>query len=72
MFKKYYVTCKIVVIFSLNIYKGISEILISSIRIRPCVVSKILTKALIMVDFPAPVLPTTPIFNFLNFFIINF
>ena len=50
-----------IVIFSLSYLKGICFISLPSIIIYPLEASKILNKLIVMVDLPAPVLPTTPI-----------
>lgn len=51
------------VILLLNSSKFTYEISIPSISIDPSYNSRILSKVRIIVDFPAPVLPTTPIFS---------
>lgn len=50
------------VILVLNAFKGISTILWPSILICPWDGSIVLNKVCMTVDFPAPVLPTMPIF----------
>ena len=54
----------IIVIDSLTYYKESVEISIPSIQIVPDAASNILSKVKVIVDLPAPVLPTTPIFSF--------
>ena len=56
-------SCGITVILSLNFSKFIVLISISSIVIFPSVASNNLNKHKHNVDFPLPVLPTTPIFS---------
>ncbi len=52
----------IIVIDSLSYYRLKLAILIPSINISPSIASNNLSKVIVIVDFPAPVLPTTPIF----------
>ena len=53
----------ITVIFSLNTFNSTFEISTWSIEIDPYETSSILVRASARVDFPDPVLPTTPIFS---------
>jgi hypothetical protein len=53
----------IIVIDDLNCYKLKVEISIPSIRIDPSIASSNLKRVIVIVDLPAPVLPTTPIFS---------
>lgn len=55
-------SCAIRVKFDLKDFNGIVVISIPSIKSLPYVGSIVLRIAWIRVDFPAPVLPTTPIF----------
>ena len=50
-------------ILSLSSSRGIFAISIPSIKILPLKISTIRLKAKLIVLFPAPVLPTTPIFS---------
>lgn len=52
-----------IVIFLLSWVRERFVISISSMRIYPVVLCKILSKERVNVDFPAPVLPTTPTFS---------
>ena len=54
---------KIIVIDSLNYDKDNVDMSTPSIKIYPFIASRILNKDKVMVDLPAPVLPTTPIFS---------
>lgn len=54
----------IIVIDSLSYFKFKFEISTPSITIEPLDASRILNKHKVTVDFPAPVLPTTPIFSY--------
>ena len=55
-------SCGMIVMLYLNLCSGISLILTPSTKIDPDSSSTILVKARLMVLFPAPVLPTMPIF----------
>ena len=57
-------SCGIIVKFFLKISSPISLISIPSIEILPEFASNILNNDKHNVDFPLPVLPTTPIFSF--------
>ena len=57
-------SCKIIVIDSLNYAKDNVDMSTPSINIYPFIASRILNNDKVMVDLPAPVLPTTPIFSF--------
>lgn len=62
---------KIIVILYLKSNKFISEISTSSIKIFPLKTSSTLNRLRVIVDFPAPVLPTTPIFSWESILISN-
>ena len=54
---------KIIVIDSLSYDKDNVDMSTPSIKIYPFIASRILNKDNVIVDLPAPVLPTTPIFS---------
>lgn len=56
-------SCSIIVIQDRRSFKGYYLISFWSIKILPSAASKILSKQLIRVDFPAPVRPTIPTFS---------
>ena len=60
------------VIFFRSSLRFIFEISTPSISIVPDSISNILNRLKMIVDFPAPVLPTTPIFSFGLIFIFKF